>query len=486
MSYAVLESPDFPLHARLRLDTDAARPAAVFTGAGRRAVLAHLNVAAAQEGLRAGMSGLQALGLCPALRLWPRHEAAEEEAQALLLTAAWRLSPRVEATAPGLCTAALDGRDPEALRRDLVAIRLELAGQGLPLRAGVGSTPGVARFAAQVAAPEHWVEDEAEFLRPLPVQLLELDERERTLFESLGLRTLGDLARLPQASLSLRLGERGARLWARATGRDQRPLHTCEAPTRYRAGFDLEHPVETLEPLLFLLRRLGDRLAAQLRQASLVAERIALELRLENETTHAREFRLPQPTAREDALFKVLEHHLGTVSTDSAVTGLGLEFFPAQAGARQGGLFESSLRSPHEFYDTVARLAAVMGENRVGTPRLLNSLRPDAVGLVAPPAVIGEQRVPPRPPLLGPVLRRLRPPPAATVEVDGTRPCYLVCLPAALRGEVRRALGPWRRSGEWWDRAAYELSEWDVELDGGGLVRLRHGREGWFVEGIYD
>lgn len=486
MSYAVVESPDFSLHARLRLEPVGGRPTAIFTGAGRRAILAHLDAEAFKCGLRVGMSGMQALGLCPDLRLWPRNEKAEEEAQALLLAAAWRLSPRVETTGPGLCAVALDGRDLEALRHDLVAVRMELHAHGLPVRVGLGSTPGVARFAAYEAAPELWVEDTAAFLKPLPVHLLEITESERTLFEGLGLRTLGDVARLPQTSLSARLGARGADLWARAVGQDQRPLNTCAPPETYRASFDLEHPAETLEPLLFLLRRFIDRLAAQLRQASLVAERLALELRLEDETVRGREFRLPQPTVREDALFKVIEQYLGTLTTESAVVGLAVELFPTVAGARQSGLFESSLRSPHEFYDTVARVAAVMGEDRVGTPRRLESLRPDAVGLVAPPAVIEEYRPSPRPPLLGPVLRRLRPPAAATVEIDGERPCYVVSLPSAVQGEVRHALGPWRRSGEWWDRDAFEHSEWDVELEGGGLYRLRCSRAGWSIEGVYD
>src|SRR5690606_11939830 len=103
--------PDFPLHARLRLERAPAdaSPSAIFSGAGRRAVVTHLDETARKRGLHLGMSGVQALGLCPDLRLWPRQEAVEAEAQALLLNAAWRLSPRVESTSPGLCTAALEG-----------------------------------------------------------------------------------------------------------------------------------------------------------------------------------------------------------------------------------------------------------------------------------------------------------------------------------------------------------------------------------------
>jgi protein ImuB len=165
---------------------------------------------------------------------------------------------------------------------------------------------------------------------------------------------------------------------------------------------------------------------------------------------------------------------------------LELELYPGEAATRQDGLFESSLRDPHQFYDTLARLAAVVGADRVGTPRCNDSLRPDAVTLVAPPASIAEYQPPPRPALVGPVLRRIRPVQPAVVELSGAHPTFVVCAPLAVHGLVLHAHGPWRRSGNWWDRDAWALDEWDVQLEKGGLYRLGHAREGWFVEGIYD
>jgi protein ImuB len=489
MNYAVLEIPDFPLAARARLEPTQERPAAIFTGSGRRSVIGHLNQAALDRGLRLGMSGIQALGECPGILLWQRHETAEAEATALLLTEAWRLSPRAEVTGPGLCTVALDGRDLAGLKIDTARVRLELAEQGLPTRIGVGTTSGVARFAAHQAdagAPECWVGDSLAFLRPLPIHLLELTESEATLFTSLGLRTLGDIARLPQQSLAQRLGERGAKLWTLATGQDRRALNTATPPTRFLTRYDLEFPAETLEPLLFLLRRFVDRLAAELRHGSFVADRIRLALLLEDETRHEREFRLPQPTARDDSIFAVLEQYLSTLKTDSSVVGLELELYPGEAATRQEGLFESSLRDPHQFYDTLARLAAVVGADRVGTPQCRDSLRPDAVILIPPPAAIAEYRPVPRPPLVGPMLRRLRPAQAATVELRDLRPTYLLCPAASIQGAIRDTRGPWPRSGNWWDRDTWAQDEWDVQLDAGGLYRLSQTRDGWWVEGVYD
>lgn len=491
MNYAVLEVPDFPLHARLRLEPAGAlaQATAIYAGSGRRAVLAHLNNAAASGGvLRPGMSAVQALGLCPGLRLWTRDEAAEAEAMILLLHAAWRLAPRVEETEPGLCTVALDGRDRVALREDVRRLLAELPLHGLPLRVGVAATPGVARFAAFHAGSEFWVEDSRAFLGPLPVGLLGLSESEASLFDSLGLRTMGDLARLPEASLAQRLGERGVRLWALATGRDGRPLRTATPPTRYRATYEFEQAAETLEPLLFLLRRFIDRLSEQLMQAGRVAERMRLGLNLEDETTAEREFRLPQATARADGLFKVIEQYLGGLQTASAVAGLELELMPAEAAARQEGLFESSLRDPHQFYDTLARVAAILGPGRIGAPVRLDSHRPDAVEVGAPPAVIPDYRASPRAAEAGLPLRRFRPEWPALVELAEGRPTYLRCEAGRVEGAVDDARGPWLRSGDWWEAGrAWVREEWDVELaGGGGVYRLTLRPDGWVLEGVYD
>lgn len=488
MSYAVLEIPDFPLHARLRLEPARDCPVVIYTGNGRRAQVAHLDALALRKGLRTGMSAVQALGLCPDLRLLPRHDQAEAEATALLLSSAWRIAPRVEPTSDGLLTVDLSGREISALRRDLAEIHLTLAAQALPLRVGVAATPGVARFAAYQAAPECWVDDSLSFLKPLPIHLLTLTDNETTLFDSLGLRTLGDLARLPQASLTQRLGERGALLWARATGRDQRPLDTATPPSRYFASYELEHPVETLEPLLFLLRRFVDRLAAEVSAAGLATTALRLGLRFEDETTHERDFRLPQASGKPDALFRVLEQHLATLHTAASVNRLELELFPAATGARQDGLFEASLRDPHQFYDTLARAAALLGSDRIGTPCNANTHRPDAVTLGPPSAVIPEYHPAPNPPAFGPLLRRFRPPYSALVECAEETPAALACPSVQqAQGRIVQTRGPWRRSGEWWDNdAAWAREEWDVELDRGGLYRLTRTRDGWWLEGIYD
>lgn len=485
MKCAVLEIPEFSLRALLRLEAGLGkRPVALVQGEGRRSRILYVTPAAADAGVHIGTGSLQALAECPALELRTASLAAEKEADAVLLIAAWILSPRVEQTAPGLCTVDLAGRNPSDLRQDLTSVALQLTGQGLPVRIGIADTPLTARFAAHVARPELWVADSTGFLATLPVSLLDLTQAEETLFASLGLRTLGDLTRLPRASFSHRLGIRGDRLFSMAAGEDTRPLETAVPPAQFEAHMDLEHSVETLEPLLFVLRRFVDRLAGELSAAGLAAETISLCLRLENETTYQRSIRLPEPTTHADQLFGALEHHLSTVQTPSAVAGLDLTVQPTRPQHRQDGLFDMALRDPHSFYDTLARAGAVLGPDRVGTPSKKKSHLPDSFVLVAPLVAIAEYQSSPAPPQRGPILRRIRPPAAATVELTQEVPSYVQSK--VLEGTIVAHRGPFRLSGDWWDKEAWAREEWDIEIGSGGLYRLLRTRDGWCVEGIYD
>jgi protein ImuB len=168
MRYAVLAVPDFALHALCRSDPSlGGRALAIVAGEGRRAKVTEVSREA--RGIAPGLAVTLAMSRCPGIVLMPRDPAAEVEAKRLLMAAASTLSPRVEATGPGCCTVDLQGADPvraEAIMRLRVA---ELAGAGLPLRAGAGATPLLATYAARCAEPVLIVRDTADFLAPLPL-----------------------------------------------------------------------------------------------------------------------------------------------------------------------------------------------------------------------------------------------------------------------------------------------------------------------------
>lgn len=479
--FAVLQIPDFPLHALLRFNPALRGEAvAVLEGEGRRARIAYKSGGADQVSV--GMTAAQALAECASLQLVPPSLVGEREAGALLLTAGWSMAPRVEATGPGLITVDLTGVNLRQLRQRLPAIRAGLAVEGLPVRAGIAGNPVLARYAAYRADPECWVEDSRAFLMPLPVELLELTEAEARLFHDLGLHTLGSLMVFPRAALANRLGVRGDELWAKAAGEFSRPLQPASLPVRHRAEMDLEEPVETLEPLLFVLRRFCERLALEVGQFGGGTAKMSLVLRLDDDAQSARDFDLPEPTANPNLLFSVLENYLGSLRTEAPVIGFSLEAFPARRLQTQEGLFDTGLKDAPMFYATLGRLAAVVGSENVGTPRHTDTHRRDAWQLIAPSAVVPERLAPSAPPATGPLFRRLRPPSPATVELTEMRPTFL--FSSLVQGEVCVLRRPVWSNGDWW-AAAWAREEWDVRI-GPGLYRLLHDPDGWFIEGIYD
>ncbi len=483
MNFAVLLVPDFALRALLRGDPSlAGRPVALVEGEGRRARVTEASPEA--RGVSPGLAATLALSRCPGLLVAARSPEAEVEAHRLLMAAAFTLSPRVEATSRGCCTVDLQGCDPGPTQALMRLRALELAAAGLPLRIGAAATPFLASYAAQGADPVRVVEDAAGFLGPLPIELAEPSAEQAGVLRAWGIATLGALRALPKAEVGKRMGAAGVALWERAAGEATRLLRLAEPASSFAAEWDYEPPVESVEPLFFKLRRFAERVSLELRAAGFVAEKLSLTLLLEDETDHRREFRLPEPGADVEGWLRVLHAHLDTVRTASRVAGVRLVASPARPPARQQGLFDTGLRDPASFWENLARVAAIVGDERVGTPVPGDTHRPDAFSMERP-----AEAVPPAPgaaahPPLGPTLRRFRPAWPVRVACQDGRPLRLDG--GRLEGDVRAALGPWRLSGDWWKPGAWEVETWQVELASGGLYQLERSADGWQVGGMLD
>jgi protein ImuB len=483
MNYAVLVVPDFPLHALRRSDHSlCGRAVAIVAGDGRKARVTQASTEA--QGIAPGLAATLAMSRCPGIILRPRDPAAEVEAHRLLIAAAFTLCPRVESTASGCCTVDLRGADAprtEALMRLRVA---ELAGAGLPLRVGAGATPLLASYAARCAEPILIVKDTVSFLAPLPLAFADPTPAQEEILRGWGIATLGKLTALAKAEVGRRMGAEGVLLWERAAGESTRVLRHVEPARSFSAEWAYEPPVESTEPLFFKLRRFAERIALELRGSGFVAEKLSLTLLLEDETDHRREFRLPEPGADVDGWLRVLNSHLEGVRTDARVAGVRLVAAPARPPQRQEGLFDTGLRDPSSFWENLARIAAIVGDDRVGTPVCADTHRPDAFTLERPTeAVVPPLRAPVHPEY-GPTLRRFRPPWPVRVACEGNAPARLEG--GRLEGDVRAVLGPWLASGDWWRPDAWAAETWRVELAAGGLYQLARTADGWCVEGMLD
>ncbi len=193
-----------------------------------------------------------------------------------------------------------------------------------------------------------------------------------------GIHTLGQLAALDKEQLGARLGPEAIRMWERANGRSSRLLKLVRPPESFQESFEFEREIETAEPLLFMLRRFLEQLAVRLAAIYLVAKELTLQITFGNKKIYERVFKIPQPTNDVDLLFRMLQTHLENFRSEHPIVAVALSAEPIKSADEQFGLFETALRNPHQLLETLARLTALLGGDRIGTPVLEETHRPDA------------------------------------------------------------------------------------------------------------
>jgi protein ImuB len=282
----------------------------------------------------------------------------------------------------------------------------------------------------------------------------------------------------------------------------------AETP-RYIGRLELEWPIDALEPLSFVFARLLEPLSLSLERADRGAAAVHLDLRLTDRSTHTRLLQLPAPMRDPRVLRTLLQLDLEshppaalcdfgeTSAVTAAIDVVTIELDPAPARITQFSLLQRALPSPETLSTLTARLSALVGESRVGSPVLVDTHAPGAFAMTryAP-----EHARPDAPRTAQPgtlLLRRQRHPPAIRVSVESGRPVHLAASKRGLPcGAVVQAAGPWRTSGGWWPeqpRASeapqhWNRDEWDIALAGGAVCRIYQDRTTgqWFLDAVYD
>jgi protein ImuB len=298
-----------------------------------------------------------------------------------------------------------------------------------------------------------------------------------------GIHTLGQFAALDKQEVGARLGPIGLELWDRANGKTTRLLKLVSAPESFEEVFEFENEIETVEPLLFMLRRFLQQLSLRLDALYLVASELRLEITFSDKSAYQHQFKIPEPTNNGEVLFRMLHTHLENFKSDFPIIAVALQAEAAKPSYQQFHLFETALRDPTRLSETLARLTGLLGADRVGTPVLEETHRPDAFRM-EPFAWQLKETAGEMDPLPSRALRRFRSPAPASVLLVKNRPAHL--RSAGIQGDVHRQKGPYTASGNWWDEEAWERAEWDLELENGALCQC-HSRGGrWALDGVYD
>src|ERR1700710_634388 len=118
-----------------------------------------------------------------------------------------------------------------------------------------------------------------------------------------GIHTLGQFAALEKEEVGTRLGAIGLQLWDRARGKTTRLLKLISPPESFEESFEFENEIETVEPLLFILRRFLQQLSLRLDALYLVASELRLQITFSDKSAYRRNFKIPEPTNHGEVLF---------------------------------------------------------------------------------------------------------------------------------------------------------------------------------------
>ena len=407
----------------------------------------------------------------------------------LLMECARRFSPLIEQTSDDAVIFDVKGMDRlYATPRDLAEAIAAQA--GIPVHIAIAANPDAAWHAAQgfrgitVIPPG----EEARMLAPLPLNLLagSYETRLPQIAETLdiwGIRTFGEFAALPPMGVAARLGNEGVHLQRLARGEGYRRLRLLEDALRFEDEIELEHPVELLEPLSFVLSRLLNDVCARLTARSLATTEIRLHLTLENAPPHETTLRLPVPMRDPKAFLKMLQLDLGRRPAPAAVLKARLALEPVRPRIEQHGLFIPLSPDPEKLELTLARIRNLVGSENAGTPEVLDTHRPDSFRMTALAEGAGTTIV--EAVRTHMALRRFRPPQFAQVRLRDGRPGHVSSLTCG--GPVLSCAGPWRTAGEWWKPEPWARDEWDVAMgDGLFLIHRELVTGRWFFDGRYD
>jgi protein ImuB len=560
--FACIFIPDFSVQAIIRFEPELrARPVAVLTGRPPLEKVVALNERARQSGVEAGATKSQ-LEAWENLVLRARSESQEASAHAALLDCAQSFSPEVEDASPGAVLLNLAGLDPlfgplPKIARDLAR---RVSQMGLEANLAVAANPDAALLAARGFPGVTLIPEgrEAERLGDLPVDVLlesfsssfsfDVEQAARCVetFDRWGIRKLRALAALPEVPVSERLGQQGIRLQKLARGAASRNLRVLEPRLIFAESVELEDPIVLLEPLAFLLNRMLEQVCARLRARALAVQELRLNLELAAASPNDREsftrtftrtqkftrtLRLPTPLLDAKVFLKLLQLDLQAHPPGAPMVKIHLSAEPARPRALQSGLFQPVFPEPEKLELTLARIAGIVGEGRVGSVELLDTHREGAFA-VRRFAPLEPVRVEPK--VKSEVkqsgnrkkgtsmqendnaceikekldenaeenakeqmsaviaLRLFRPPLGASVTLREAKPVRMRCLEREdIAGEIVWTAGPWRSSGDWSEQEGWSREEWDIAVPTeAGLVLYRlvqdKLRGKWFLEGTYD
>jgi len=452
MLWVALCFPRFALEALLRGRAPPEGADDPWAVTENRSVLA-CNAAAAAAGVRPGSALSAAWALAPRLRVLPRNAAAEAGALEAVAAWAWQFTSRVSLEPPQAVLLEVEGslRLFGGAGRLMARLSSGLAGIGFEARLAAGPTARAALWLARGAS---------ETLEALPVCAIAPSPEALVLLHRIGVRTLGELMRLPRAGVAPRFGQELLDELDRALGRIPEARAFFVPPERFSARLELPAPVAQADSVLFAARRLLLQLEGFLAARQAGVRGFALSLL--HRGTQATRIEIGFAAPRRDAEhgLRLLRERLGVLALASPAEALRLEAgeLAPLAGAT-ASLFRDACGEAEDWERLLERLQARLGDALVHGLALHADHRPE---------------------------RAWRTADDDGAAAAGPRPLWLLEPPRHL-GENDFVLlaGPERIEAGWWDGEDVVRDYFIARTQAGSLSWIYRGPEGWFLHGLF-
>jgi protein ImuB len=498
--YACVHAAEFPAQALLRLRHDQQRePVAVLEGRASQETVCAVNQKARLCGAALGMTRLEAEGIA-GLKLLARSRPSEAAARSVFLECAAQFSPRIEEASQGTaCSFILDIAGTERLfgppQKLAQRLRAALAAAGFRASIAVSANYHAARMKAAAHRGIAVIPEgaEANTLASLPIAALGLAAEPGETFALWGIRTLGELAAMPEAELVARLGAQAWEWSALARGAAPKIFQPIDLALSLEEFCEFETPVEQMDSLLFIGARMIDCLVARAASRALALAALTVRMKLEGGGGHERALRPALPSADRRFLLKLLQLEIAAHPPQAAVVALTLAAEAGQSSQVQLGLFAPQTPEPSRLDVTLARLKAIVGDDRVGSPLLEDTHRAGSFRMES--FIVGSFIVDGKVSALETntprmALRRVRPPAPVSATLRDMKP--VAFRDREDRYAIAAAYGPWRTSGCWWSAGVWDVEEWDVLAVENNcasvacLLTCDRARNFWCLEAFYD
>ncbi len=289
------------------------KPVVVGGKPGSRGVVATASYEARAFGLHSGMPTATAVRLCPqAIFIQGNYQRYIEVSKKFMAILA-DFSPFLEPG--GLDEAYMDVTGFESLHGSIRQMALEIKQRvknelAIVASIGIASCKVVAKVASDESKPDGLVEvppgGEAAFLSPLAIRKLPgVGKKTEQVLTGLGIRTIGQLARMPQPALKGRFGVFGDVLHRHANGFDNSPVTPPAEAKSISRETTFEKDTGDFIFLSAILRNLAERVGADLRKQGKQAKCVSIKIRYTDFTTITRQRTTPQMTDLDQTFFQI-------------------------------------------------------------------------------------------------------------------------------------------------------------------------------------